>query len=85
MSVAMHPLLEPRPPAPRPEPPGTGQDELSPAALGYLARVRAQLLAEVREYGLAIATLALGRAYATPYRRLVAALADAVQARATGG
>ena len=78
MSATMHPILEPRPPE-------TGQDELSPAALGYLARVRAQLLAEGREYGLAIATLALGRAYARPYRRLVAALADAVAAGATGG
>ena len=78
MSAAMHPILAPRPP-------GTGQDELSPAALGYLARVRAHLLAEEREYGLAITTLALGRVYATPYRRHVAALADGVEAGATGG
>jgi hypothetical protein len=88
MSAVMHPILEPQPPASRlgePRPPGTGQDELSPAALRYLAQVRVQLLAEEREYGLAIATLALGRAYATPYRRLVAALADAVATGATGG
>ena len=61
-----------------PPPPGPAEaptaDPLPPAALAYLARIRAQLLAEEQAYGLAIGTLALGREYARGYRRLVAVL-----------
>ncbi len=84
----MAPLTQPvtdqqRPSEPRGE--QTIEDapqSLPPAALAYLTHVKAQLLAEEQEYGLDLATLAIGREYATGYRRIVAALVTPVRREA---